>query len=64
MSGFPSFGGSHGALHHPAAAASEFLAPATASTGANKRKRRPAGTPGMLLVVDTLRKQMQTSMKL
>ena len=59
MSALPSAGGGYGALHlvvpdagcNGSVVPSEFLAPnaaaAGASSGANKRKRRPAGTPGM-----------------
>lgn len=56
MSALPSAGGGYGALHlvlpddgcNGTTASPEFLAPnAAASSGANKRKRRPAGTPGM-----------------
>jgi hypothetical protein len=55
MSALPSAGGGYGALHlvlpgagcNGTAVSSELLAPtAAASSVANKRKRRPAGTPG------------------
>lgn len=46
MSGLPSTGGGHGSWHNFG-----FQPPAIASTAPTyKRKRRPAGTPGMLLV--------------
>lgn len=54
MSGLPSAGGGHGARLHLVLpvddwnVVSEFPAPAAGGTGTNKRKRRPAGTPGTL----------------
>lgn len=50
MNALPSAGGGHGALHllpEGCNVVSEFL-PLTAGSVVNKRKRRPAGTPGML----------------